>query len=150
MSAFADTSIVCALTRFQDNTAYAYSVVARFKEPIHLSALVVFEFRQSTRLQAFRFSKDRSQGFPKKTADEMLHQLDENILNGVFIVSPVDWMDIYSLAERLSVKHTLQHGHRTMDVLHIATAMHLRLKTFLSSDRNQQALAKKEGFIVPN
>lgn len=150
MSVFADTSIVCALTRLQDSTAHVYSLIAHFKEPIHLSALVIFEFRQSVRLQAFRFSRDRSQGFPKKIADEMLDQLDENIVNGVFVVPPVDWMDVYSLAERLSLKHTFHNGHRTMDVLHIATAKHLQLKTFLTFDQNQGMLAKREGFRVPS
>jgi len=115
VSTFADTSIVCALTRLQDSTPYAKSLVDDIGEPIHLSSLVVFEFRQSVRLQAFRFSNDRSQGFPKKIADEMLDQLDENIVNGVFIVPPVDWMDVYSLAERLSLKHTFHNGHRTID-----------------------------------
>lgn len=150
MSVFADTSIVCALTRLQDSTPRAYSLVAHFKEPIHLSALVVFEFRQSVRLQAFRFSKDRLQGFPKKIADDMLDQLDENIVNGVFIIPPVDWMDVCSLAERLSLKHTFHKGHRTMDVLHVATALHLKMKTFLSFDQNQRVLAKKEGFRIPS
>ena len=79
----------------------------------------------------------------------MLSQLDENIINGAFIVAPADWMDVYSLAERLSVSHTFHHGHRTMDVLHIATAKHLKIKTFLSFDKNQIALAKKEGLKVP-
>lgn len=150
MSVFADTSIVCALTRLQDSTAKANSLVAHFKESIQLSALVVFEFRQSVRLQAFRFSKDRSQGFSKKIADEMLDQLDENIMNGIFIVPPVDWMDVYSLADRLSMKHTFHHGHRTIDMLHIATALHLKIKTFLTFDQNQKELAKKEGLCVPS
>ncbi|MBX9742762.1 MAG: type II toxin-antitoxin system VapC family toxin [Chthoniobacterales bacterium] len=149
MSAFADTSIVCALTCLQDNTPYAKSLVSDFKEPIQLSALVVFEFRQSVRLQAFRFSRDRSQGFSKAVADAMLDQLDENIARGVFAVPSIDWMDVYSLAERLSIRHTFQQGHRTMDVLHVATALHLKTKVFLSFDQKQVLLAKKEGLKVP-
>lgn len=152
MSAFADTSILCALFREQDNSKQADALVKMYRnqEPIYLSALVIFEFRQSVRLQAFRFSKNRSQGFSKKTADEMLDQLDGNIVNGVFIVAPVDWMDVYSLAERLSVKHTFRNGHRTMDVLHIAAALHLKMKTFLTFDQNQRVLAKKEGLRIPS
>ena len=151
MSAFADTSILCALFRKQENSKQADLLAEAYKnqEPIQLSALVIFEFRQSVRLQAFRFSKDRSQGFSKTSADDMLSQLDENIINGAFIVAPADWMDVYSLAERLSVSHTFHHGHRTMDVLHIATAKNLKIKTFLSFDKNQIALAKKEGLKVP-
>ena len=148
MSAFADTSIVCAICREQDNSKKADLLVAAASEPIQLSSLVVFEFRQSARLQAFRFSKDRTQGFSKTIASAMLSQLDANIEEGAFIVPPVDWMDVYSRADRLSVSHTYQNGHRTMDVLHIATAMHLRVKTFLSLDKNHMLLAKKEGLHV--
>jgi len=57
-------------------------------------------------------------------------------------------MDVYSLADRLSVKHTFEQGHRTLDVLHVATALHLKSKTFLTFDQNQASLAKREGLKV--
>lgn len=150
MSAFADTSIVCAICREQDNSKRADLLAAAARGPIQLSALVLFEFRQSVRLQTFRFSNDRTQGFSKSIGSAMLAQLDENIVAGAFIVPPVDWMDVYSRAERLSASHTSHNGHRTIDVLHVATALHLHAKTFLSLDKNQMILAKREGFKVPS
>lgn len=148
MSFFADTSLLCALYRLQDTSSDAWSLAETIKDSIHLSSLIVFEFRQSVRLQAFRFLNDRSQGFPKKIADAMLTKLDENLANGTFVIPIVNWVDVHSLAERLSAKHTFTHGHRTMDMLHIATALHLKVKTFISFDQKQATLAKKEGFHI--
>ena len=79
----------------------------------------------------------------------MIEQLDQNVIDGFFAVAPVDWADVYSLAERLSLKHAFERAHRTVDVLHVATALHLKAKTFLSFDTNQIILAKKEGLKVP-
>jgi predicted nucleic acid-binding protein len=152
MTVFADTSLFCALFREQENSSHADAIVEayRSREPIQLSALAVFEFRQSVRLQSFRLAKDRLQGFSKKRADAMIDQLDQNVVDGFFAVAPVDWADIYSLAERFSLKHTFERGHRTADILHVVAALHLKAKTFLSFDTNQIILAKKEGLKVPS
>ena len=54
-----------------------------------------------------------------------------------------------SLAERLSAAHTRKGGHRTLDVLHVATAMHLKAEIFLTLDGGQATLAKAVGLKVP-
>ncbi len=40
------------------------------------------------------------------------------------------------------------HGHHAFDVLHVATALHLGAKVFLTFDANQK-LAEAEGLKVP-
>jgi len=35
-------------------------------------------------------------------------------------------------------------------MLHVATALHLKIKIFLTFDQNQRALAKKEGLRIPS
>jgi predicted nucleic acid-binding protein len=39
-------------------------------------------------------------------------------------------------------------GHRTLDVLHVATALHLKAREFLTFDGNQAELAKAVGLKV--
>ena len=143
---FADTSLLCALYRAQDNSPDADRLMRR--NSVHVSSFVLFEFRQSTRLQAFRFSKDRTQGFSKPEALRMLETLQANIAAGSIIVSPVEWQDVHSIAEKLSAQHTLTGGHRTLDVLHVATAFHLKAREFLTFDGNQAVLAKAVGLKV--
>ena len=138
---FADTSLLYALYRPQDNSPDADRLVKKKVEPLHVSSLVLFEFRQSARFQAFRFSKDRTEGFSKQEAQRMLDTLQTNITAGRIVVSPVEWQDVHSIAEKLSARHTMTGGHRTLDVLHVATAIHLKAREFLTFDGNQAALA---------
>jgi hypothetical protein len=56
----------------------------REAEPVLISSLALFEFRQSLRLQAFRFSKDRTHGFSKTEANRMLEALQATIVGGFF------------------------------------------------------------------
>jgi predicted nucleic acid-binding protein len=145
---FADTSLLCALYRQQDNSPDADRLMRQKAEPVHVSSFVLFEFRQSTRLQAFRFSKDRAQGFSKQEARRMLDTLQANITAGWIVVSPVEWQDVHSIAEKLSAQRTMTGGHRTLDVLHVATALHLKAREFLTFDGNQAELAKAVGLKV--
>ena len=148
MSAFADTSLLCALYRVQDNSPVAYKLAEGLREPITVSSLVLFEFRQSVRLQVFRFSKDRTQGYSPREAARVLETLQANLEDGALVVAPADWPDAHSLAEQLSAQHTAARGDRSLDVLHVATALHLGAKQFLTLDAQQAALAKAAGLKV--
>jgi hypothetical protein len=67
-------------------------LVARFEEPLCISSLVAFEFRQSARLQVFRFSNGRTQGFSKAEAERMLGKFELNLTSGAVEILPGDWM----------------------------------------------------------
>lgn len=150
MSAFAETSFLCALYREQGNSRDADRLIKREAGPVAVSSLVIFEFRQSARLQAFLFSRDRSQGFSKTEALRMLEALQANIRAGCFKIAPVeDWAAVFSIAEELSAQHTIEGGHRSFDVLHVATALHLKAGRFLTFDARQAALAKAAGLEAP-
>lgn len=148
MNVFADTSFLYALYRPQQNSLVADAFLEKIREPLHVSSLVLFEFRQSARFQVFRFSKDKTQGFSKREAKRMLSVLDENIAGGAVAVVPVDWMEVHSIAEQLSSRYTAIGGHRALDILHLATAIHLKAPQFLTFDKNQSALTKATGLEV--
>jgi len=151
MIAFADTSIVCALLHEQSTTQEAEALFSELGAPLTLSSLVAFEFRQSTRLQSFRFASDRSQGWSAGETERMLTQFDANLAAGAFVHAAVDWPEVHALAERYSHAQTLRHGHRTLDVLHVATAVHLKAHLFCTVDSLQAELARAAGLKVrPN
>jgi predicted nucleic acid-binding protein len=75
--------------------------------------------------------------------------LQANIASGVFQTPHVDWGDVHRMAERLAFQHTAKRGHRSFDVLHIATALHIGASEFLTFDANQKELAEAEGLVVP-
>ncbi len=113
------------------------------------TSLLLYEFRQSVQFQVFRHSKDSKQGYAMSVAQMALSTLQANITAGVFQQAPVDWADVHKIGERLAFQHTVKGGYRSFDVLHVATALHLGAKKFLTFDANQKKLAQAEGLKVP-
>jgi len=149
MICYPDTSFLCALYRPQFNSALAAEYFAKMKEPLHVSSPLLFEFRQSIRFQSFLHSKDRGKGFTQREASAALAKFDENLTDGFLRAVPVDWADIVSLADRLSARHTPKDGTRGFDILHVATALHLGARRFLTFDAGQKRMALAEGLKVP-
>ncbi len=56
---------------------------------------------------------------------------------------------VLGLASTYSRQRTAQGGNRTLDILHVATAVHLRAAEFLTFDARQQKLARQAGLKVP-
>lgn len=148
MSCFPDTSFLCSVYRTQKHSPRADAFMARRTEPIPVSTLLLLEFRQSIRLQVWLHSKDKTKGFGRHEATQMLKDLQSDLKTKVLEVVPVDWSAVHHLAEDLSAHHTEQNGHRLADILHIATALHLGASEFLTFDANQELLAKAEGMKV--
>lgn len=52
-------------------------------------------------------------------------------------------------AMRLSAAHTLAGGHRSFNIVHVAAAIVIKARHFLTFDQNQRRLAEAEGLVVP-
>jgi predicted nucleic acid-binding protein len=148
MIAYPDTSFLCALYRQQDNSASAAAYFTAMPEALHVSSLLLFEFRQSLRFQVWLHAQNPQKGFPQSDCDAALGKLQLNMDGGSVVVVPADWSDVHHLAERLSVRHTAARGYRAFDLLHVATALHFDAKHFLSFDVRQRKAATSEGLKV--
>lgn len=146
---YPDTSFLCALYVPQSTSTRAISHVAVLVDPLESTSLLFFEFRQSIQFQVFRHSKDRNQGYPLTTAQAASAALQSDVKAGLYRHAAVDWADVHQIGERLALQHTANGGHRSFDILHIATALHLGATEFLTFDGNQKELAEAEGLIVP-
>ena len=149
MISYPDTSFLCALYRMQDNSDRAVAYRGAMAEPLHVSRLLLWEFRQSVRFQAFRHSKNRNVGYPLHEAEKMLSDLVDDMRDGFVTSVEIDFINILVTGERISKAHTFAGGHRSFDILHIATAIDLNAKEFLSFDANQIELAAAEGLKTP-
>lgn len=149
MRAYPDTSFLCAMYVMQAHSVRAAAFFAAMSEPLHVASPTLYEFRQSTRWQAYWNGRDPTKGFPKATARAVLAKLQSNIATGAVVVVPADWPDVVSIAERLSAQHTWSEGCRAFDILHVATALHLGAAEFLTFDAKQRKLAEREGLLVP-
>jgi len=147
---FAETSFFCALYREQDNSSQADALRETISGPLPVSPLVLFEFRQSVRLQVRLHGQNSQLGFAEKEGRAMLRDLQSDLSSGALETVAADWAGVFSLAEMLSAKHTETGGHRFADILYVATALHLGAATFWTFDANQRGLALAEGLSVPD
>jgi len=146
---YPDTSFLCALYVAQSTSAKALPFMRSQPTALISTSLLLYEFRQSIQFQVFRHSKNRRQGYAMNVAQAALSTLQSNICAGVFQQAQVDWADVHRIAERLAFKHTIKGGHRSFDILHVASAVHLGASDFLTFDANQKKLARAEGLVVP-
>lgn len=144
MTAYPDTSFLCAFYVKQSNSPSAAAYAAGMREPLHVAAFLAYEFRQSLRFQTWRHSANPCEGIAPSVAQAAFLQFDTDLSNGVAVLMPCNFQDVFVLAEQLSKKHTSLSGHRSFDVLHVATALHLEAKEFLTFDANQRRLAAAE------
>src|SRR5258705_13092691 len=141
MTAFPDTSFLYGFYIQQTNSPAAAAHASTMKEPLHITELLRYEFRQSLRFQVWRRAANPREGVLQAVADAAANQLEEDLLNGVAALAPCDVLAVLRKADDLSKRHTITEGCRGFDILHVATARHLGAKEFLSFDQRQRTLA---------
>jgi predicted nucleic acid-binding protein len=142
LSAYADTSFLVSLYVLDGNSARAAERIKTTSLPISLTL-----FNEVETTNAFYLRLFRKEAAPAQIrAAQSLFQ--EDIENGIFEVRALS-LAVFDKAQRLSEKHTQRLGTRTLDVLHVASALVLKADTFFTFDVNQAKLAKAEGLMVP-
>ena len=149
MTAYPDTSFLCALFREQSNSPQATQYWQELAGPLYVTTLLEFEFLQSIRLQVWLHQQDKGKGYGQFEADKMIQQWEHVLADGSFKMAPYEMHDVLRFAGVLSSAHSARGGHRTLDVLHVATAVHLGAKEFLTFDARQKKLAEAAGLNVP-
>lgn len=133
--AVADTSFLFSLFGNDAHTKAAHNWIHQLQLPIVVSALNRYEFGNALRFAAFR--KAISQG----DALSSLAAFETDLKTGHLQSTSCDLALVLAEAARLSELHTLSGGHRSFDILHVATAKILKATIFLSFDSNQRTLA---------
>lgn len=149
MKAYPDTSFLCALYRLQVNSSVAAAYFTAMPGALEVTTLLLYEFRQSVRFQVRLQRLDPSKGYSSREGTKMLADLKSDLVSGAVLTVPAPWPLVHGAAERLSELYTDANGHRAMDILHVATAIELGAKEFLTFDANQKKLAGAEGLQVP-
>lgn len=79
---------------------------------------------------------------------DALASLEEDFAEGRCVLVDVLWRATLRRAVGISREHTPRFGCRTLDVLHVATALELGLRSMVTFDRRQQQLARAAGLRV--
>lgn len=131
----ADTSFLFSLFGADTHTGAAKNWATEAKRPIIVTALNRYEFGNAIRFAVFRKVILRADALISLTAFET------DLEKGNLQLVPCDLVTVVAEAARISELHTLNGGHRSFDILHVATASVLKAATFLTFDTNQRRLA---------
>jgi predicted nucleic acid-binding protein len=80
--------------------------------------------------------------------NDSLASFDEDYAQGLYFQADLLWRAALNRATELSRKHTPALGCRSLDVLHVASALELSLPNFLTFDLRQRQLASAAGLNV--
>ncbi len=110
--------------------------------PYLLTPWQEIEARTALRLKSFR---------KEITTAEMeasLEAFDADILSGRWKTPEYKEATVWRFARDLSDRHAAKTGCRTLDLLHVAVALSLGVKTFVTFDERQRSVASSEGLTV--
>lgn len=135
MSAYADTSFVVSLYIQDANSAEAARRMNDLQLPVSISLLGRMELANALQLQLFRGQL----GLAEIRSAHSAFQADAR--SGLWLVRPVT-ATVYERAEQLALQWTSRLGTRTLDILHMATALAFEADAFHTFDERQSKLAQ--------
>jgi predicted nucleic acid-binding protein len=142
LTAYADTSFLAALYVLDEHSTAAAERMKRVKLPLMLTAFGELELANALALRVFR--KELPAAYIK--AAHTLFARD--CADGVLAIQPMR-SSVYTLAKQMARRQTPRLGTRTLDVLHVASALVIGADTFYTFDVRQGKLAVAEKLAVP-
>jgi predicted nucleic acid-binding protein len=142
LNTYFDTGVLVKLYCIETNTPEAVKLAGQFIPPIAFTHWQEIEIRNALRLKLFR---------KEVTAVELkkgLSNLDTDIASGLLQKVSYDIASVFRKANELSESHSASLGCRTLDILHVAAAVVIGAKIFVTFDARQAALATKAGLKV--
>jgi hypothetical protein len=143
MTAYADTGLLCSLYAPDAHSRRAVARMARQALPLPMTWLHQLEFRNALRLRVFRGEITPAQ------RDASLNAMLADLAAGVLAAMAPPLSEVTTEAERLSAMHSETLGTRSLDILHVSSAVVLGAAEFLTFDQRQIVLAKAAGLITP-
>jgi predicted nucleic acid-binding protein len=142
LNIYFDTGLLLKLYSAEPNSAEATVLVQSHGTPIIFCQLQHTELSNALYRKAARNEIDRSE------LTRSLKRMQSDLDHGVLQTPHLEWPEIWTNADRLTAKYALATQCRTLDVLHVAAAMQLRIKIFGTTDARQMVLARKAGLKV--
>src|SRR5688572_8907920 len=144
MYAYADSSFIVSLyVPEPERTNLAVAYMEANREALPFTPQHRLELRNAIRLLVWskRISvTDRSRVF---------REIEEDLDSEVFLIHvALDYTDTYRHAEKIGATCNEKIGCRSADLFHVAAALELGLKDFLTFDEKQRQIARAAGLKV--
>jgi predicted nucleic acid-binding protein len=144
LKVYFDTSVLLKLYSAEEDSLRAIALVESYGSPICFSGLQHAELRNALNRKCAR--KEISRQELRKTLKDLQSDIDDAVL-----LSPeIDWIGVFAEANRLIDKYALSTQCRTLDTLHVASALKLEVASIGTHDERQKVLARKAGLEVVN
>ncbi|MBF6570564.1 MAG: type II toxin-antitoxin system VapC family toxin [Candidatus Binataceae bacterium] len=120
------------------NSSGAIETMAKLGPSLLTTSFGEFEFLNAIHLRLFRKEADPGQVRAVEAA------FQSHLTGRVISVQPIP-PEIYSTAIQIVRRFTPRLGIRSLDLLHVASALAIKVDTFLTFDRSQKRLAEVAG-----
>jgi predicted nucleic acid-binding protein len=142
LRAYADTSFLVSLYTPDANSASAGAHMKNLPTALLLTPFGELELLNAFELRVFRGELSVTEVEAARAA------LREDVEEGIYARRPFPEA-AFARAKEIARKRTARLGTRTLDILHVGSALVLQADTFYSFDRNQRRLARAEGLKTP-
>ena len=142
MSATADSSLIVALYLAEMDSSRADAACATVAPPILLT-----DWHRVEIANAFQRAVKNAR-ITEAQASQLWQDFAMDIVAGRFEIVAMDHAAVLARTLELTQKHTATTGTRSLDLIHIATALELAAIEFLSFDHRQRQTASAEGLKV--
>ncbi len=117
--------------------------------PLPMTDLLRFEVLNAIHRMVFESRSGGQWRVTPEAAAIGLADLEDQIVRGVRLrCVPLSLADIEPEFASLTARFTAKHGFRTYDIIHVASAITLRCRRFLSFDAKANKLAKLAGLLT--
>lgn len=141
MTAYVDTSFVVSLYIADANSSEAAQRMKEMPLPVLITSLGELEFTNAVELRLFRREIQASQARATRAA----FRADTH--GGIFRVQVLSEA-VFRDAIRLALRWTARLGARSLDIIHVASALALHADEFHTFDDRQRHLATAAGLVV--
>jgi predicted nucleic acid-binding protein len=141
LSAYADTSFLVSLYTPDNNSAEAASRMRQMPLPVIVTSFGELELANALQLRLFRHELPAAQTRAAYAA------FRDDVNAGLFLIKPMS-DEVYAQARRLTQRWTRTLGTRTLDIIHVASALALEAESFHTFDQRQRRLARAAKLTV--
>ncbi len=142
MDTYLDSAIIVKLYVKEVRSSDAIGLVGGCSAPYVLTDWQALEARNAIRLKTFRSEISVAE------MTQSLRAFEQDIMTGRWVRPPYNASSIEQKAEELSAAYARFLGCRTLDIVHVAAALVIGIKGFLTFDVRQGALARRVGLHV--
>jgi len=152
MRVYADSSFILHLVLAEPDSERVIGEYRRMGRPaLFFLPLHTLEVRNAILQRAFHQRRALASSERQEVVrhrDAAFRRLEHLIARRTLLDATTDMEPTIARANQLSAAHTEKLGLRAIDLLHVASALMLESKLFLTTDKRQALLAKAEGLKV--